>query len=360
MNRLTPVAALLAVPFAGACDARPPAAAWMLAPVLEQQNSGTSALLIAVSPVDTATVWVSGARGTFARTTDGGITWQAGTVPGADSLQFRDVHAVDARTAYLLSIGNGPTSRVYRTDDAGASWTLQFNNHDPDAFFDCFGFWGPDHGMAFSDSHDGNFTIIATADGRSWAPLPPQALPRANAGEGGFASSGTCLVAGGDSTVWIGTGASEAGPRVLRTTDRGRTWSVAAAPLPAGAAAGITTVSFRDERNGIALGGDIGRPAAFTDNVAVTRDGGATWTAASRTPFAGAAYGSAFVPGAPTPTLVAVGPGGLALTADDAATWTPLDTLNHWGVAFAAPDAGWAVGPGGRITRIRLFQRPTR
>ena len=108
------------------------------------------------------------------------------------------------------------------------------------------------------------------------------------------------------------------------------------------------------------LGGDIGQPDGFTDNVAVSRDGGIVWVPATRTPFAGAAYGSSFVPGAPTPTLIAVGPGGLAVTTDDARTWTAIDTLNHWGVAFAAPDAGWAVGPGGRITRVRLFERVTR
>jgi photosystem II stability/assembly factor-like uncharacterized protein len=65
-----------------------------------EQKSGTTALLIAVSPVNENVVWVSGARGTWLRTTDGGSTWQAGQVPGADSLQFRDVHAVDANTAY--------------------------------------------------------------------------------------------------------------------------------------------------------------------------------------------------------------------------------------------------------------------
>jgi photosystem II stability/assembly factor-like uncharacterized protein len=344
-----------------ACAPTPaPEPPWTLAPVLEPQESGTSALLIAVHPVDASVVWASGARGTWARTTDGGVTWQAGVVPGADSIQFRDVHALDARTAWLLSIGNGPDSRIYRTDDGGASWSLQFRNEDPDAFFDCFGFWDGEHGLAFSDSHDGHFTIIGTENGRTWAPLPAASLPPANDGEGGFASSGTCLVTLGDSTAWIGTGASAAGPRVLRTTDRGRTWTAVAAPLPAGASAGITTVSFRDPTNGAILGGDIGQPATFTDNVALTTDGGATWTLAVRPPFRGAVYGSSFVPGAPVPALVAVGPGGLALTTDGAETWLALDTLNHWGVGFAAPDAGWAVGPSGRITRIRAWTRPAR
>lgn len=51
-------------------------------------------------------------------------------VAGTDSLQFRDVHAVDAETAYLLSIGSGADSRIYRTDDGGRSWNLQWTIPD--------------------------------------------------------------------------------------------------------------------------------------------------------------------------------------------------------------------------------------
>jgi len=60
------------------------------------QVSGTTQLLIGISPVNENIVWASGTGGTWVRTIDGGTTWQAGRVPGADTLQFRDVHAVDA------------------------------------------------------------------------------------------------------------------------------------------------------------------------------------------------------------------------------------------------------------------------
>src|SRR6476619_674852 len=95
-----------------------------------EQVSGTTSLLIAVSPVNERVVWVSGSRGTWLRTTDGGATWRSGRVVGADSLQFRDVYAVDSMTAYLLSIGTGPQSRIYKTTDAGEHWTLQYTNPD--------------------------------------------------------------------------------------------------------------------------------------------------------------------------------------------------------------------------------------
>jgi len=90
--------------------------------------------------------------------------------------------------------------------------------------------------------------------------------------------------------------------------------------------------------------------------VAVTSDGGQTWTLAGRPTLSGAVYGAAYVPGAPTPTLVAAGPNGLDYSADNGMTWTSLDTLSHWSVAFASPHAGWAIGPEGRVTRIRLFE----
>ena len=75
-------------------------------PTLTPQDSGTTNGLIAVSPVNPQVVWASGRNGTFTVTTDGGDTWNAGVVPGAEALQFRDVQAFSARVAYLMSIGD--------------------------------------------------------------------------------------------------------------------------------------------------------------------------------------------------------------------------------------------------------------
>jgi photosystem II stability/assembly factor-like uncharacterized protein len=346
--RLACAAALLA-----ACAGSPPRVRAPLAlPSLSLQRSGTDAQLVGLDAVDERVAWAAGARGTWARTTDGGETWMTGVVAGAESLQFRDVHALDARTAWLLSIGNGPDSRIYRTDDGGESWSLQFQAADERAFYDCFDFWDPRSGIAFSDSYDGEFPLIATVDGRTWEPLPTDRLPDASAGEGSFAASGTCVVARGDSLAWFGTAAG-AQARVFRTADRGRSWEAVVTPLAQGTATtGTASVAFLDDLRGAVMGGDVGEPAKPTDSVAITEDGGRTWRLAGRPERPGAIYGGAFVPGAPTPTLVAVGPSGLAVSTDFAATWTTVDTLAHWSVTFGGPGVGWAVGPEGRITRI--------
>src|ERR1044072_10052985 len=104
------------------------------------QVSGTNVRLRGVSAVNRRVAWASGAGGTYARTLDGGQTWQAGQVPGAAELDFRDVDAFDADTAYLLAIGPGESSRIYRTADGGRSWELQFQNTRAAAFYDCMAF----------------------------------------------------------------------------------------------------------------------------------------------------------------------------------------------------------------------------
>ncbi len=329
-----------------------------LDPSIAGQESGSEELFIGVSPVDESTVWISGTGGTYGRTLDGGLTWETDIVPGADSLQFRDVHGVDADTAYLLSIGSGDQSRIYKTEDGGQSWELQFVNPEPAGFFDCMGFWDARHGMAFSDSFEGAFYIITTNNGgSSWERVPSDRLPPARAGEGSFAASGHCLHVGGDSTAWIGTGASEEGPaRVLRTADRGLTWAYSDTPIAGGSVSGITSVAFGDANRGAVLGGNVMDMESRADNVALTLDGGVTWVLTGRPGFPGPVYGAAFVTGAPAPTLVAVGPMGLAFTVDQGASWETLSDENYWSVAFASPGSGWAIGTEGRIAKLSLYK----
>jgi photosystem II stability/assembly factor-like uncharacterized protein len=323
-------------------------------PTLEEQVSGVSTVLQAVSGVSDEVAWVSGHDAAVLRTTDGGATWERLHVPGADSLEFRDVEAFDADVAYLLAAGPGARSRIYRTTDGGHSWTQQFVNGEPRAFYDCFAFFDRRHGVVVSDAVDGRLLIRATADGGvHWDLVPAEDVPAAREGEGAFAASGTCLVTRGDHLAWIATG-STAEARVYRSDDRGHRWAVTAVPVVAGEAAGATSLAFRDARHGVALGGRIAAAADTANQVAVTADGGVTWLRGGRPPFPGAVFGSAYVPAARPGALVAAGPGGLAVSRDDGATWAPLSANAYWAVGIASPRAGWAVGPRGRITRIRL------
>lgn len=316
----------------------------------QTQNVATKASLRGLCAVSAKVVWASGTGGAFLRTIDGGATWQVGTVPGAEKQDFRDVEAFDADNALLLSIGNGESSRIYQTADGGRTWTLRFQNTNKDAFFDALAFWDRQHGLAMSDPVNGRFLIITTDDGgKTWQPVPGDKMPAALPGEGGFAASGTCLMTQGKQNTWLVTGGKTA--RVFRSTDRGRSWEVAATPLRSNTeASGIFSIAFRDAKNGVIVGGDYRQPKVAEQNVAVTHDGGRTWTLTKQMP-AGFRSGAVWVRTPRGWAAVAVGTAGSDVTFDEGATWQPLDQGNYNSVSFAQ-GVIWAVGPNGRVAKL--------
>lgn len=296
------------------------------------QTSGTTASLRGVSAVNDRIAWASGTGGAYLITTDGGATWKAAKVPGAESLDFRDVHAIDERTAWLMSAGAGDKSKIYRTTDGGAHWTMEFENPDADGFFDAIAFWDAKRGLVVGDPVGGHVTVIAT-DG--WRKLEtPPALGK----EGAFAASGTCLITRGEREAWFVTTAA----RVFRTTDAGKSWTVVQTPVRHdGPSSGIFSVAF-DGARGIVVGGDYSKPEEDAHNVAITTDGGATWTEPASRP---SGFRSAV---AHTPAgWIAVGTSGSDLSTDGGRTWKHFDAAAYNAIAFP-----FAVGPKGAIAKF--------
>ncbi|MEU6795815.1 oxidoreductase [Nonomuraea wenchangensis] len=319
----------------------------------ELKETGVSARLRGLSPVSRHVAWASGSEGTVLRTTDGGRSWQNVPPPGTAGLQFRDIEAFDARQAVVLSIGEGTDSRVYRTEDGGRTWAETFRNDEPRAFYDCLAFFDDRRGLAMSDPVDGRFRILATEDGgRSWRVLPAEGMPEALPGEAGFAASGQCLVTAGGRDAWLASGGGGRA-RVFHSADRGRTWTVADTPLPAGdPARGVFGLAFRDPRNGLAVGGDYRPDQQSPSAAAVTRNGGVTWRPAA-TPPPGYRSGVTWLP-FPSLAAVAVGPGGSDVTWNGGRTWQTFDDGSFDTVSCARDGSCWAAGEQGRLARLRL------
>ena len=308
-------------------------------------TTGVTARLRGISAPSSRVVWASGTAGTVIRTADGGATWSRLEIPDSTSLDFRDIDAVDERTAYALSIGDGDASRIYKTSDAGSTWTLQFRNDNPRAFYDAMAFRDARSGFAFSDSVDGRMIVLTTTDGGAhWSPIAGS-LPPALEGEGAFAASGT-NIALGRSQIWIGTNTS----RVLHSTDNGRTWSVTNTPLPSSASAGIFSIAFADENRGVVVGGDYKVESGAVNNAAMTVDGGRSWTLVSG--LRGFRSAVAFIPARPG-MAVAVGPSGADYSTDSGRSWTAVDGPGFHTLAVArGTRTVWAAGEKGIVGRI--------
>jgi photosystem II stability/assembly factor-like uncharacterized protein len=306
---------------------------------------------IAVSAVSPKVVWISGEKGTYARTTDGGTTWKVAVVPGAATMDFRDVHAFSEQSALLMSAGSGAASKIYKTTNGGATWRLVYTNPDSAGFYDCMAFFDEARGLVIGDSYQGNMAMLATGNaGLTWRRVPPADLPPPFPGEGSFASSGTCLVAQRTGFAW---GVTTRG-RVIRTDNFGATWSVSTAMTTASDTVGLTSVTFRDNRNGFVFGGFGARPGDTL--VYATADGGQTWAMRRRPPNGAGIWGGSFVTSDVARTIVTVGPKGASYSRDGGHSWVQMDSVNYWGVGFApGSNVGWAVGRGGRISKLSGF-----
>jgi len=322
-------------------------------PQWEMQKSGTTASLRGVCAVRSTVAWASGSNGTYLRTTDGGKTWQAGTIPGASSLDFRDIQAFDADTALVICAGT--PAKIYKTTDGGQTWKETYSNTKSGVFFDSMAFWDETNGFAFSDPVDGHFLLIITSDGgESWQEVPSKNIPPPVPGEAGFAASGTCVAVQGKFNVWFCTGGAAA--RVFRSIDRGKTWTAAKTPMICGKSSqGIFSIAFKDAKNGIIVGGDYKNVQQKQKNAAITIDGGITWKWIEDTQPSGYRECVAYVPGTDGQMLITVGPSGSDYSTDGGKTWKNFDTTGFHSISFAPGSrVGWAVGAEGRIATCQL------
>ena len=89
------------------------------------------------------------------------------------------------------------------------------------------------------------------------------------------------------------------------------------------------------------------------DNIAITEDGGRSWSLVANSMLGGFRSCVAYIPGAGGKSLLATGPSGTDYSLDGGMHWTKYDSQGFHVFAFGrAGQAAWAAGAGGRIAKF--------
>jgi hypothetical protein len=316
-----------------------------------------------ISAVDSTTAWALARDGIstwwevpcqdFTRTTDGGQTWIAGTIPEHEDLTILTIEGLSDLKAYAVMFRTSPgvPQGIFVTIDGGNTWehqeTALFNN--PASWPGMVHFFNLNDGWCVGDplTAGGSFEMYTTQDGgANWVQVPDGNIPGSIPTEMGM--QGLAAI---NDTVWFGTTMG----RVLKSTDKGNTWTATSID---GMQGKYITPVFRNGFHGLVFNTGENEKKLFE-----TFDGGASW---QQVDYSGPFYqsGLAFVPGTVN-TWVSTGGDigckgqGASYSEDGGHTWTAFP--GTYGACFlqmawVSPRCGWAGGYNSSATEGGIFK----
>lgn len=301
--------------------------------------------IYSISVVDENTVWAIAHDFGFSgqvpldhickllKTDDGGDTWEVFDVTEAEGRISFNIVAIDNQKAFITTqdYNNGLGRAIFKTEDGGQTWEQVYLHVSA-------GVW-----LRFFTDQDAviiNRSSIATSNdgGESWELIDNENKPEFWNGEYTIISSGDNSCVTIDNHIWFGTSKG----RVFHSSDKGLTWEVS--EVGAGEFATITSVAFKDSKNGVALVTLNG-----LTTLSMTEDGGSTWTLleyAIPHPINIIEY----VPGSDetiiggTAGFVSSSFQSSAYSTDFGKNWTQIDQYNSFGsIQFISPTVGFAA-----------------
>lgn len=306
-----------------------------------QQINIDSTSIRAIEAINENKLYFAGSKGDIGVTSDGGKTWKTTTIKFKDSIipHFRSIAKSD-ENVFALSIAN--PALLYKITNNKI--TLVYQEIHEKVFYDAMKFFnnGKD-GIAVGDPTDTCASIITTSDsGKTWTKIPCDKLPLFEEGEAFFAASNTNIKII-NNTIWIASGGTKA--RILKSTDKGKTWNIYNTPIVQGdGAKGIYSIDFYDEKNGIIIGGSYTEPMSNKKNKATTKDGGKTWSIVA--PNQNPNYKSCvqYVPDTNGQEIFAVGKTGVSFSNDAGNTWKEVSKDAYYTIQFVNKNTAWLAG----------------
>lgn len=266
------------------------------------------------------------------RSTDGGETWTVNDITAAQGRITWDIHAIDENTACITSqnLSGMPGGKgIFRTTDGGSNWTEVFGNVAGGSLLH---FFDAQEGVCWNWGWGGKAVARTTDGGATWAPVPPGNVPSPTSDEGHTYSSASNGFANFGDKIWFGTTKG----RILKTEDRGKTWTVNNTGL--GGQSALQSMGFIDEKNGLAISWLTNAP---TYEIVRSTDGGKIWVHTGH-------FGFFEVDAIPCAnSFIAMNywtNQSTSVSFDHGVTWTEVDsTIDAAAAVFTTPEYGWMI-----------------
>jgi hypothetical protein len=292
----------------------------------------------AIEVTDEHTLWFAGSSGRYGRISNDGMELDSISHEGSYP-SFRSI-AYNGRHIFLLSIES--PALLYKIDPKKPfdRPELVYREDNPKAFYDSLTFFDQDNGLAMGDPTDQCLSVLKTSDGgQSWTKLSCETLPQVMDGEAAFAASNTNIATFGKN-AWLVTGGKKA--RVFKTVDLGATWDVSETPIVQGEKmTGIFTTDFFDVNNGIVMGGNWESKDDNKNAMAVTQDGGLTWTTGPSDRLPGYISCVQYRPSGEGRQILAVSTEGIYFSGDSGVTWNKIEEKGYFSVRFIDAEHAW-------------------
>lgn len=292
-------------------------------------------------------IWASGSGGSVLISKNGGLNWKIIHVAGAETNDFRSIHAWDEKCAMVFGIA-GPNFG-YSTEDGGENWNVVFQDTTAGLFFNSLKFADDKNGLAVSDPIGGKMYVIRTKNGgKNWKRV--EDIPEIVEGEANFAASNTCIEFLPSGKAWIATGGKVT--RIFYSDNYGKSWKVAETPMLSGNASGIFSVSFQNKREGVIVGGTYDKPELNKNIAAFTSDGGKTWTPSETMPREYRSCVQAVNNGNKS-FLFAIGKTGCDYSEDGGKNWQYISNKGFYTFRpVSGKLTGFAAGSKGHISKL--------
>ena len=275
---------------------------------IEILDSGRQVSLRGLSIVDDQVFWVSGSKGSVARSWDGGrqIEWMK--VSGYEERDFRDIEAFDAQTAVIMAIDS--PAIILKTIDGGKAWKKVFEDHRSGMFLDAMVFKNAHYGVVVGDAVDGHFFLAQTKDGGNhWKVISNNKTAIAEEGEVLFAASGTNIILWDKQPVFVTGGIKS---HLINGNKK-----TLLPLLSSKASAGANSISVAEDGRWVIVGGDYMADHLSEGNCVFSDDSGNTFFTPLVNPYG---YKSSIVY-AGNQTWISCGTSGVDISTDHGIQW---------------------------------------